>query len=63
MKKTLIITAVLVVVGGFAVKKAFEMYENSPLGTLKQLNDRKEAIEKIIEDGPLEIKQPSLKLQ
>tara|TARA_R100000353_G_scaffold109623_4_gene78716 strand:- start:754 stop:945 length:192 start_codon:yes stop_codon:yes gene_type:complete len=63
MKKTLIITAVLVVVGGFAVKKAFEMYENSPLGTLKQLNDRKEAIEKIMEDGPLEIKQPSLKLQ
>ena len=63
MKKTLIITAVLVVVGGFAVKKAFEMYENSPLGTLKQLNDRNEAIEKIIEDGPLEIKQPSLKLQ
>ena len=63
MKKTLIITAVLVVVGGFAVKKAFEMYENSPLGTLKQLNDRKEAIEKLIEDGPLEIKQPSLKLQ
>tara|TARA_Y100001963_G_scaffold42527_1_gene59582 strand:- start:74 stop:265 length:192 start_codon:yes stop_codon:yes gene_type:complete len=63
MKKTLIITAVLVVVGGFAVKKAYEMYENSPLGTLKQLNDRKEAIEKIIEDGPLEIKQPSLKLQ
>ncbi len=63
MKKTLIITAVLVVVGGFAVKKAFEMYENSPLGTLKQLNDRKEAIEKLVEDGPLEIKQPSLKLQ
>ena len=63
MRKTLIITAVLVVVGGFAVKKAFEMYENSPLGTLKRLNDRKEAIEKIIEDGPLEIKQPSLKLQ
>ena len=63
MKKTLIITAVLVVVGGFAVKIAFEMYENSPLGTLKQLNDRKEAIEKLVEDGPLEIKQPSLKLQ
>ena len=63
MKKTLIITAVHVVVGGFAVKKAFEMYENSPLGTLKQLNDRKEAIEKLVEDGPLEIKQPSLKLQ
>ena len=63
MKKTLIITAVLVVVGGFAVKKAFQMYENSPLGTLKQLNDRKEAIEKLVEDGPLEIKQPSLKLQ
>ena len=63
MKKTLIITAVLVVVGGFAVKKAFDIFNDSPLGAIKQLNDRKEAIEKIIEDGPLEIKQPSLKLQ
>ena len=63
MKNTLIVTAVVLVVGGFGVHKAFEAFNNSPLGAVKQLNDRKEAIEKIIEDGPLEIKQPSLKLQ
>ena len=63
MKKTLIVTAVVLVVGGFGVHKAFEAFNNSPLGAVKQLNDRKEAIEKIIEDGPLENKQPSLKLQ
>ena len=63
MKKRLIVTAVVLVVGGFGVHKAFEAFNNSPLGAVKQLNDRKEAIEKIIEDGPLEIKQPSLKLQ
>tara|TARA_Y100001951_G_C11269107_1_gene257538 strand:+ start:842 stop:1033 length:192 start_codon:yes stop_codon:yes gene_type:complete len=63
MKKTLIVTAVVLVVVGFGVKKAVDAFNDSPLGAVKQLNDRKEAIEKIIEDGPLEIKQPSLKLQ
>ena len=63
MKKTLIVTAVVLVVGGFGVKKAVDAFTNSPLGAVKQLNDRKEAIEKLVKDGPLEIKQPSLKLQ
>ncbi len=63
MKKTLIVTAVIVVFGGIAVNEAFKAFNNSPLGTLKKLNDRKEAIEKLVEEGPLEIKQPELKLQ
>ena len=63
MKKTLIVTAVIVVFGGIAVNEAFKAFNNSPLGTLKKLNDRKEAIEKLVEEGPLEIKQPALKLQ
>ena len=63
MKKTLIVTAVIVVFGGLAVNEAFKAFNNSPLGTLKKLNDRKEAIEKLVEEGPLEIKQPALKLQ
>ena len=63
MKKTLIVTAVVVVLGGIAVNEAFTAFNNSPLGTLKKLNDRKAAIEKLVEEGPLEIKQPALKLQ
>ena len=63
MKKTLIVTALIVVFGGIAVNEAFKAFNNSPLGTLKKLNDRKEAIEKLVEEGPLEIKQPALKLQ
>ena len=63
MKKTLIVTTLIVVFGGIAVNDAFKAFNNSPLGTLKKLNDRKEAIEKLIEEGPLEIKQPELKLQ
>ena len=63
MKKTLIVTTLIVVFGGIAVNEAYKAFNNSPLGTLKKLNDRKEAIEKIIEEGPLEIKQPELKLQ
>ena len=63
MKKTLIVTAVILVVGGFGVKKAVDAFNNSPLGAVRQLHDPKEAIEKLVEDGPLEIKQPSLKLQ
>ena len=63
MKKTLIVTVIVLAVGGFGVKKAVDAFNNSPLGAVKQLNDRKEAIEKLVEDGPLEIKQPSLKLQ
>ena len=63
MKKTLIVTTLIVVFGGIAVNEAFKAFNNSPLGTLKKLNDRKEAIEKLIDEGPLEIKQPELKLQ
>ena len=63
MKKTLIVTTLIVVFGGIAVNEAYKAFNNSPLGTLKKLNDRKEAIEKLIEEGPLEIKQPELKLQ
>ena len=63
MKKTLIVTAVVVVLGGIAVNEAYKAFSNSPLGTLKKLNDRKETIEKLMEEGPLEIKQPALKLQ
>ena len=63
MKKTLIVTAVVVVLGGVAVNEVFKAFNNSPLGTLKKLNDRKETIEKLVKEGPLEIKQPALKLQ
>ena len=63
MKKTLIVTAVVVVFGGIAVNEAYKAFNNSPLGAVKNLSDRKEAIEKIMEEGPLEIKQPALKLQ
>ena len=63
MKKTLIVTAVVVVLGGIAVNEAYKAFNKSPLGTLKKLNDRKEAIEQLVEEGPLEIKQPALKLQ
>ena len=63
MKKTLIVTTLIVVFGGIAVNEAFKAFNNSPLGTLKKLNDRKEAIEKIMEEGPLEIKQSEFKLQ
>ena len=63
MKKTLIVTAVIVVFGGIAVNEAFKAFNNSPLGTIKKLNDRKETIEKAIEDPSTLIKQPALKLQ
>ena len=63
MKKTLIVTAVVVVFGGIAVNEAYKAFNNSPLGAVKKLNDRKEAIEKIIEGGDLKIEQPALKLQ
>jgi len=63
MRNTLIVTGILLVIGGLGVKTAYNMFYNSPLGTVKKLTDRKEAIEKIIENSPLEIKQPSLKLQ
>ena len=63
MKKPLIVTAVIVVFGGIAVNEAFKAFNNSPLGTIKKLNDRKETIEKAIEDPSTLIKQPALKLQ
>ena len=63
MKKTLIVTTLIVVFGGIAVNEAFKAFNNSPLGTLKKLNDRKETIEKAIEDPTTLIKQPELKLQ
>ena len=63
MKKTLIVTAVVVVLGGVAVNEVFKAFNNSPLGTLKKLNDRKETIEKAIENPSTLIKQPALKLQ
>ena len=63
MKKTLIVTTLIVVFGGIVVNEAYKAFNSSPLGTLKKLNDRKEAIEKLVEEGPLEIKQPALKLQ
>ena len=44
MKKTLIVTTLIVVFGGIAVNEAFKAFNNSPLGTLKQLNDKKETI-------------------
>ena len=63
MKKTLIVTTVVVVLGGVAVNEVYKAFNNSPLGTLKKLNDRKETIEKAIEDPSTLIKQPALKLQ
>ena len=63
MKKTLIVTTLIVVFGGIAVNEAYEAFNNSPLGTLKKLNDRKETIEKLIEDPTTAIKKPELKLQ
>ena len=63
MKKTLIVTTVVVVLGGIAVNEALKAFNNSPLGTLKKLNDRKETIEKAIENPSTLIKQPALKLQ
>ena len=63
MKKPLIVTTLIVVFGGIAVNEAFKAFNNSPLGTLKKLNDRKETIEKAIEDPTTLIKQPELKLQ
>tara|TARA_Y100000361_G_C10915312_1_gene216072 strand:- start:251 stop:442 length:192 start_codon:yes stop_codon:yes gene_type:complete len=63
MKKTLIVTTLIVVFGGIAVNEAYKAFNNSPLGTLKKLNDRKETIEKAIEDPTTLIKQPELKLQ
>ena len=63
MKKTLIVTTLIVVFGGIAVNEAYKAFNNSPLGTLKKLNDRKETIEKAIEDPNTLIKQPALKLQ
>ena len=63
MKKTLIVTTLIVVFGGLAINEAFKAFNNSPLGTLKKLNDRKETIEKAIEDPNTLIKQPALKLQ
>ena len=56
-------TTVVVVLGGVAVNEAYKAFNNSPLGTLKKLNDRKETIEKAIEDPSTLIKQPALKLQ
>ena len=56
-------TTVVVVLGGIAVNEALKAFNNSPLGTLKKLNDRKETIEKLVKEGPLEIKQTALKLQ
>ena len=55
-------TAVFVVVGGFGVNKEYEAFNNSPLGTLKKLNDRKETIEKAIEDPSTLIQKPALKI-
>ena len=63
MKKTLIITAIVLVAGAFAASEAYNAFNRSPLGKLKQINDQKQNVEKLIKDGPLEIKQPALKLQ
>ena len=65
MKKSLIITAVILVLGGFAVKEVINIFNASPVGQLKQLNDKKKAVEKILEKGPLEItpEQSPLKLK
>ena len=65
MKKPLIITAVILVLGGFAVKEVINIFNASPVGQLKQLNGKKKAVEKILEKGPLEItpEQSPLKIQ
>ena len=63
MKKTLIITAVVVVLGGVAVNEAYKAFYNSPLGTVKQLSDKKEQLEKALEDPTTLIEKPALKLQ
>ena len=63
MKKTLIVTAVVVVFGGIAVNEAYKAFNNSPLGTVKQLNDKKEQLEKALENPATLIEQPALKLQ
>tara|TARA_R100000152_G_C6739883_1_gene163727 strand:+ start:404 stop:601 length:198 start_codon:yes stop_codon:yes gene_type:complete len=65
MKKSLIITAALIVLGGFAVKEVINIFNASPVGQLKQLNDKKEAIKEIMKEGPLEItpEQSPLKLK
>ena len=63
MKKTLIVTVAVVLGGGVVVNEAYKAFNNSPLGTLKKLNDKKETIEKAIEDPNTLIKQPKLKLQ
>ena len=63
MKKTLIVTAVVVVLGGIAVNEAFKAFNNSPLGTVKQLSDKKEQLEKDLENPTTLIEQPALKLQ
>ena len=55
-------TAVVVVLGGVAVNEAFKAFNNSPLGTIKKLNDRKETIEKAIEDPSTLIQKPALKI-
>ena len=63
MKKTLIVTAVVIVFGGIAVNEAYKAFNNSPLGTVKQLNDKKEQLEKALENPTTLIEQPALKLQ
>ena len=63
MKKTLIVTAFIVVFGGIAVNEAYKAFNNSPLGTVKQLNDKKEQLEKALENPTTLIEQPALKLQ
>ena len=63
MKKTLIITVVVLGAIGFAANEAINMFNSSPLGTVKQLNDRKEAIEEAIKDPTTLIEKPEIKLQ
>ena len=63
MKKTLIITVIALGVVGFAASEAIKIFNSSPLGAVKQLNDRKEAIEQAIEDPTTLITKPDIKLQ
>ena len=56
-------TTLIVVFGGIAVNEAFKAFNNSPLGTVKQLNDKKEQLEKALENPTTLIEQPALKLQ
>tara|TARA_R100001594_G_scaffold94371_2_gene128583 strand:+ start:525 stop:716 length:192 start_codon:yes stop_codon:yes gene_type:complete len=63
MKKTLIITVIVLGALGFAAKEAIDMFNSSPLGAVKQLNDRKEAIEEAIKDPTTLIEKPEIKLQ